>query len=73
MSMAEMIPDPNGAAERPECGEMQVIADKLLGMVAGETDPERKALLLQAAEVITLQLDWLLEQHRIITQLRGGA
>lgn len=70
--MDRSIPDPNGAAERPECGEMQVLADKLLAMVPGETDMERKATLIAAAEVIQVQLDWLLEQHRIISRLQGA-
>lgn len=65
------IPDPNGAAERPECGRMQLVADDLRKLLDLETDAARRATIIQAADAIELQLDWLLEQHRIIMELRA--
>lgn len=66
--MAEAIPDPNGAAEEPHCGQMQAIADALRGLIPGERDPARRATLVAASDMMDLQIDWLLEQHRIIAE-----
>lgn len=65
------IPDPNGAAERPECGAAQQVADDLRRLASSDTNSARKAAMIAAAEMLELQLDWLLEQHRIINQLQG--
>lgn len=69
--MADKVPDPNGAAERPECGSAQQVADDLRRHAATDANRTRKAAMIAAAEMLELQLDWLLDQHRIINQLQG--
>jgi len=71
MMVRDSVPDPNGAAEEPECGQMQDVADRLRALQDGEVDAERRAAIIAGADMLELAIDWLVEQHRIIAQVQG--
>lgn len=74
-----MTDDRNGVAEAPDTEPMQRAADALRGLLVedkGET--YREATIRMAADIMELQTDWLMDQHRLIvsqsdslTQLNG--
>jgi len=69
--MPDSVPDPNGAAEEPDCGQLQRSADALRMLLDSEhTAEHRRATIQMAADTMELMIDWLLEQHRIIAQLQ---
>jgi hypothetical protein len=60
-------PDPMGVAERPDTTPMQNMTDRLRGLLVGERDPKTTtATIAAAADMMELQTDWLMDQHRLI-------
>lgn len=60
-------PDPRGVAEAPNTAPMQRAADALRGLLVGEHSPAyREATIRMAVDMMELQTDWLMDQHRLI-------
>lgn len=60
-------PDPSGVAEAPNTEPMQRMADALRGLTVGQ--PTRDYVIATArasADIMELQTDWLIDQHRLI-------
>lgn len=62
-----MADDPKGVADLPDTGPLVRAADALRGLLVGEHPAEyRDATIRMAADIMELQTDWLMDQHRLI-------
>lgn len=63
-----MTDDRNGVAEPPDTAPMQGMADALRRLSVGEHPPELVRVTARAAaDIMELQTDWLVDQHKLIT------
>jgi hypothetical protein len=59
--------DPKGVADRPDTAPMQGMADALHRLAVGEHPAEFvRATAKAAANIMELQTDWLMDQHKLI-------
>lgn len=64
--------DPMGVAEPPDTAPMQGMTDALRGLSVGEHSPAHIAATAKAAaDMMELQTDWLMDQHRLIKAQTG--
>lgn len=62
--------DRKGVVERPDSATMQKAVDALRGLLKGDADARTIHLTVaMAADMMELQIDWLMEQHRVIETL----
>ena len=62
-----MADDPKGVADRPNTEPMTRAADALRSLLVDDRDPEYlRATIRMAADMMELQTDWLMDQHRLI-------
>lgn len=62
-----MADDPMGVAEPPDTTPMQSMADTVRGLSVGDHSPDYVArTATAAADMMELQTDWLVDQHRLI-------
>lgn len=65
--------DRKGVADRPNTAPMQAMADALRQLTVGEHPPELvRATARSAADIMELQTDWLMDQHKLIEAQSGS-
>lgn len=58
-----------GVAEPPDTGPIQLMTDALRGLTVGEPPREHViATARAAADMMELQTDWMMDQHRLIKE-----